>query len=481
MKTYQVNDVFTPASPAKVNFIERKLINTRIVRALQTKGKQVVIYGHSGSGKTSLIENKLKQVYSSHIKTNCMKGMTFESVMLDAFDQLCPYYLDESVEAEKNSVKGGIVANIKLIKVQLSGSSESSAQTKTKRVLPPQLTGSSLAKMIGEAGLCWVLEDFHKIKESDKEQLSQLMKVFMDHSDLYPDLKIIAVGAVNTARQVVQYDSEMRRRVSELKVPLMTEAEIHKIIEQGCNLLNITVDDDIYDEVWEHSNGVASICHQLCQLMCESEGLNETNTLGRKDDYVLDFSHMKYAQREYLEIESDTIKCAFDNAFKVKNSQEVLYIMAKMDTYDSDISKIYSASVHNEYSLKEPQIIKTLDSLCNEEFGELLKFDEDSHNYSFSDPFYKTFAQFLINESQDAQTSKKRMSDTERQQLLNQAFNSLVGTYQDAPSTASIPSSGTSQTTSSSQEDDISYDVDKDVLIATKEIRKFKRSENVVE
>ncbi|WP_135457012.1 ATP-binding protein [Vibrio echinoideorum] len=478
MKNYQVNDVFTPASPAKVNFIERKQINTRIVRALQTKGKQVVIYGHSGSGKTSLIENKLKQVYSSHIKTNCMKGMTFENVMLDAFDQLCPYYLDETVQIEKNSVKGTIVANIKLIKAQIGGNNDSSTQAKTKRVLPPQLTGSSLAKMIGEAGLCWVLEDFHKIQDSDKEQLSQLMKVFMDHSDVYPDLKIIAVGAVNTARQVVQYDSEMRRRVSELKVPLMNEKEIHKIIEQGCNLLNITVEPDIYDEVWNHSNGVASICHQLCQLMCESEGLTETNLLGRQDDYVLDYSHLKYAQREYLEIESDTIKRAFDNAFKVKNSQEVLYIMAKMDSYDADISKIVDASVLNEYSLKKTQLAKALDQLCTEEFGELLKFDEDSHNYSFSDPFYKTFAQFLIIESQDAHSSKKKLSDSERQQLLNQAFSSLVGTYQDAPRTTSIPSGDS--TTIVNDDLDPFEDEDDDVLIAAKEIRKLKRQEEVV-
>ncbi|EGQ8733599.1 ATP-binding protein [Vibrio parahaemolyticus] len=471
MKKYSVDDVFTPSSPARVNFIEREQINVRIVRALRTKGKQVVIYGHSGSGKTTLIENKLKQVYESHIKTNCMKGMTYDGILLNAFDQLSNYYLDETVLSDKEAIKAGITANIKVIKLQLGGNYENATQAKSKRMLPPQLTGPNLAKMIGEAGMCWVLEDFHKVADEDKDKLSQLMKVFMDHSEQYPNLKIIAVGAVNTARQVVQYDHEMRRRVAEIKVNLMSKKEIRKIMEQGGELLNITFSENLYDEVWEHSNGVASICHQLCQLMCEFEGLVETN-LYEKEDYRLDYEHMNYAQREYLEIESDTIKRAFDKAFKVNNSQEVLYIMSSKDTSGASLAEIVDAAVHNEFSVKKKALEKAIEELCKEEFGELLKFDEDSHKYSFSDPFYKTFAQFLIRESQDATGYKKRMSETERQALLNQAFNSLVGTYQEPLShLSSAPAAGTSI------EDDSRYDdYDEDVVKANRELRKLKKA-----
>ena len=47
----------------------------------------------------------------------------------------------------------------------------------------------------------------------------------MDKSADYPYLKIIALGAVNTGREVVEYDTEMRNRVSEIEVTLMKDPE----------------------------------------------------------------------------------------------------------------------------------------------------------------------------------------------------------------------------------------------------------------
>ena len=117
MKVHSVSDVFTPSSPARVNFVERNSINKRIVRALRSKGKQIVIYGHSGSGKTTLLENKLYQVYDKHIKTSCMKGMTFESVLLDAFDQLSAFYIDEEVKTEKKSLDSTVKLNFEISEI----------------------------------------------------------------------------------------------------------------------------------------------------------------------------------------------------------------------------------------------------------------------------------------------------------------------------------------------------------------------------
>lgn len=78
--------------------------------------------------------------------------------------------------------------------------------------------------------MCWVIEDFHKVEESEKMKLSQAMKIFMDCGTDYPELKIIALGAAQTARQVVEYDDEMRNRISEIEVLLMEDDEIHQII-----------------------------------------------------------------------------------------------------------------------------------------------------------------------------------------------------------------------------------------------------------
>ena len=87
---HTIHEVFTPTKPARLTFVERETINDKLVNGILTPGKQLIVYGHSGSGKSTLLVNKLHQLYENHITTRCMKGVTFEQIMLDAFDQLSP-------------------------------------------------------------------------------------------------------------------------------------------------------------------------------------------------------------------------------------------------------------------------------------------------------------------------------------------------------------------------------------------------------
>ncbi len=277
METFQLKDVFTPTKPARIAFIDREEINDKLVRALQMPGKQLIVYGHSGSGKTTLLANKLCQLYERHITTRCMKGMIFEQIMLDAFDQLEPFYTSEHNVAEKSEISSAITGNYFSIKCKINETAKTEQSKKEQRVLPPQLTPQALGKFLGSKKCCWVIEDFHKIDSEEKTKLAQLMKVFMDLSDEYSDLKIVAIGAVNTARQVVQYDDEMRNRVAEIHVALMTENEIENIVSKGEEALNIIFGNDFKSLIANYSNGLASVCHHLCLYMCEIVGINETS------------------------------------------------------------------------------------------------------------------------------------------------------------------------------------------------------------
>ncbi len=91
MNTYSVRDIFTPASPAVYTFIERYSLNSLLVDAIHTKGKQIVLYGHTGTGKSTLIINKLNQTYDGYIITRCTASDNFEKIILAAFDQLERY------------------------------------------------------------------------------------------------------------------------------------------------------------------------------------------------------------------------------------------------------------------------------------------------------------------------------------------------------------------------------------------------------
>lgn len=392
---YQTRDVFTPTKPARIAFVERDSVNDKLVNSLTTPGKQIVVYGHSGTGKTTLLVNKLTQLYERHITTRCMKSLKFDQLILDAFDQLAPFYTQEKQRVIKTTTGVDLGATYQFLQAKISNQSSEDSSEKQSRILPPQLTAQALGRFLGAQQACWVLEDFHKIDEGEKEKLSQLMKVFMDLSDEYPDLKIVALGAVDTARQVVDYDPEMRNRVAEIHVSLMTEHEIASIIEKGEQALNVRFSPDIKRLVARHTNGLASVCHHLCLNMCIAAGVSETVD---GPPVNLTREHCEHAVKTYVDEASDSIKSAFDKAVKQRrktqyaNANLIIEALSALSEGGAARSDIYARIRRNETKYPETNLKYLLPKLCTAEYGGILRFDSNSGLYSFADPIYRAYA-----------------------------------------------------------------------------------------
>lgn len=395
------SDVFTPTTPARLTFVEREEINNKLVNALNTPGKQIVVYGHSGSGKSTLLENKLHQTYEKHITSRCIKGLSFDHLMLNAFDQLAPFYDAERSVSNKKKVASSFSTEYMGIKAQIGTEREHEASLKQQRILPPQLTPQSLAMFLGEAGCCWVLEDFHKADPSEKTKLAQVMKVFMDMADEYRTLRIIAVGAVDTARQVIEADAEMKNRVSEILVPLMTGKETRQIIEKGELLLNFSVHRNVRSGIVDYSNGLAAVCHQLCLNICFAAGIFEA----LDEPKIIDTELLEKALESYFEEASDTLKSAFDRAFRKKgggkfeNGRLVLQALAEAnqegELHGELLGRIRAS--HTDYP--SSNLTHYLRELQRDERGALIRSDSSSGKYAFSDPVFRVYAMVLFQKS----------------------------------------------------------------------------------
>lgn len=391
---YSTREVFTPTKPARIAFVDRNEVNDRLVNALATPGKQIVVYGHSGTGKTTLLLNKLHQVYENHITTRCMKGMKFDQLVLDAFDQLAPFYVAETSKKKVSSHSVEISSSYAFISSKINASSVEEDFQRQVRILPPQLTPQALGKFIGAAKACWVLEDFHKIEDSEKHKLSQLMKVFMDMSDDYPDIKIVAVGAVDTARQVVEYDPEMRYRVAEIAVPLMTSEEIKEIIKKGEEALNIRIGSVIAELVSKHSNGLASVCHHLCLNMCDAASIQK-EVVG--DYYQMTDADFQAAVKIYVDEASDTIKSAFGKALKPRrrgenNAEIIIQAMSSFREEGAARFDLLKKIQNDRPNYPDHRLKSNLNKLCGPAYGQILRHDSNSSLYSFSDPIYRAYA-----------------------------------------------------------------------------------------
>lgn len=423
---HQLEDVFTPTSPAVVTYVDRYKndVNDRLVRALKLPGNQVVIYGHSGAGKSTLLENVLFRTYEKQIDTNCDETMTFEAVILDAFDQLKEFYVNEITNNKKKNIDVNAKAEYLVIKGQLGASLENSKGEKKIRALPPQLTSQSLGRLLGESGYCWILEDFHKVEKSEKVKLADMMKVFVNLSKKYKDLKVVALGAVNTAREVVNLNKEMRRRVSEIHVQLMSDEEIKSIVKKGCEALNLGIDDALQSDIAHHSSGLASICHRLCYIMCNEAYITETV----EEKVFFSYVDLQKALSEYMKDEEDTLLDAFDSALKLEKVEPTLRVLANQNQQGGHIDDLYAWAKDNSVRISKKKLESDLPKLMKEEYGELVKLEENSQKYSFLDPFYKSFALAYF-ENKDNQLIRSRKSHDEMLNLFNSAFKTVLEKY----------------------------------------------------
>jgi energy-coupling factor transporter ATP-binding protein EcfA2 len=396
-----VSKVFTPTTPAKLSFVERDAINDRLVDALTTPGKQVVVFGHSGSGKTTLLRYKLEQLYEGEITTRCTNSMTFDSIVLDAFDQLGAFYTVERSGSSTKKIGAEFKIEYQSIKAGMSRSVEVSKKETEKLILPPQLTAPTLARFLGVAGLCWVLEDFHKIAPSEKSKLAQMMKVFMDTAGEYPEVRTVAIGAVGTARQVIECDPEMRNRVAEIEVPLMTDDELREIICRGEDLLNVTFPAKVKIAIVKYSNGLASICHQICLNSCRAAGVFETCD----ETLKIDETHVEKGIVGYLEDASDTLKSTFDKALRVKkkgkfdNTRLIIKALVALGEDGATHADLLAEVKKTASTYSASNLNHFLTDLQKPDRGGVVRYDAASGRYSFSDPIYNVYARILFRDN----------------------------------------------------------------------------------
>ena len=392
---HSVHDVFTPTRPAaRLNYVARPALDNRLVDALRTPGKQLIVYGESGSGKSTLLRNKLQEVYEAHIKTQCSSAMSYDQLLLDAFDQLDQYYTRNTATQSSRSVTPSIAADFKAIRLGLNANLAKGASSTQERILPPQLTAQRLAIFLGELKMCWLIEDFHKIREDQKALFAQSLKIFSDMSDTYPEVKTITIGATETAREVVKYDSDMTKRVSELLVPLMTPSELELILSKGEELLNIDM-SAIKDDIVDYSVGMPSVCHQIALNVCLVKGIEvtqpERTSITRED--------LKPAVGRSVSELSDTIRAQFDavtaprTRTRFANARLILTVLA-----EGPISGMFLDDILIEIRKVEPRYPKANLSKYLREMaqgGSLLRLGVDG-KCRFSEPVYHTVAKATL-------------------------------------------------------------------------------------
>ena len=414
-KPFPIQKVFTPASSAELTFVRRASIERKFRSQFKISGRQMIVYGHSGSGKTTFLNRFFKEYKIDTITVHCDASMSFDQIILNAFDHLGVFYTQTGSFEETNGsiVSSGIEA--KGIKGEAEYATSQRVVSSFARLVNPQVTPQRLADVLGSANKVLVIEDFHKLSESEKKKLADMLKVFIDKANQYPSLKVICIGAVDTAREIVKLDNNLKQRVYECEIPLLTDAEIETIVERGCKLLNIEMSKDLVERIVHYSNQLGALAHQLSYDMCDSNGITKTQ-LRKKQ---LTGEHFVNAIEAYIDARSDSLMEIYDRAVKDPLGWYILRTFSNQPQSKMSLKVISKRVNTSDHPFTENEIVLKLAELCTAEIG-ILRSTFNSALFTVSDPFWGAFIKMRIAKEQADKAKAYKDSANRNLQLQNQ-------------------------------------------------------------
>lgn len=175
----------------------------RVIVALQTPGRGIIVEGPSGIGKTSCIKKAIEET-----------GLSDSCVFLSGRKQA-----DYSLINDLHSMKSiGVV----------------------------------------------IIDDFHRLPENSKQNITDFVKTLADEEDTTS--KVILIGINRAGQTLVEYAPDLLHRVETIRVGRTNVERIKTLIQLGERALNCTISilDEIAEES-EGSFAMAQVlCHEAC-------------------------------------------------------------------------------------------------------------------------------------------------------------------------------------------------------------------------
>ncbi|MEJ7569015.1 MAG: AAA family ATPase [Gaiellaceae bacterium] len=277
MAKLRPEDVFTPATPVRDDMFATRRhedLQDRVEAVLGERGRQVVLFGLTGVGKTSLIRYLCNQRKILYIRVEC--GGTFEEMAREALGRAVGEEEIERIkkttgEAEFGATVWGFITG----KVKVGQESE----IRTAKV--PR----NIAALVAEAFALLdyrvlFLDNFENVlgKSHEKETtraISEMLKLFSDRSiDAENDVKIVVAGIPTASEQLIRLDEATARRTAQIEVTRMPSEELDQILERGGEKLDLEFEGFARDQIVQYSDGFPYYTH-LYGLHCARRAIKD--------------------------------------------------------------------------------------------------------------------------------------------------------------------------------------------------------------
>ncbi|MBO1268028.1 TIR domain-containing protein [Arthrobacter cavernae] len=212
MTTYNVEEVFKRSGVPSITFVKPKEY-TRLLIALRSPGKGVVVEGPSKIGKTSSVMKVLSEIDAS------LPSSVMTLTARDPNDR-------DFISSIPSQTDLGIV----------------------------------------------IIDDFHRLDAAVRESISDFMKILADQERA--DIKIVIVGINKVGESLLAIAPDLAGRIEVVKLGVNPDEKVRELVKKGCEALNIEL--AAAESIVEASAGSFNIAQMICFEACISDDVVAT-------------------------------------------------------------------------------------------------------------------------------------------------------------------------------------------------------------
>lgn len=247
---------------------------------------------------------------------------------------------------------------------------------------------------MGEIGLV-VIDDFHRLDDSNKEKLSDFMKYLADYES--ENSKIVVLGINKAGHALISMAPDLRNRIDVIKFDKNSEEKIRELIVKGEATLKISI--NVKEDAVQNSQGSFHIAQMLCHEACLMAGV-----LNARDDsfeVTVSFETLKDRILEELRSSFFDLAKAFATGQQLKKSSRapylhILYWLATEDEWSINIQHLLAKNPKHKPSVGQVIDRGHLKDHLNKTpvLSEVIHFDPATNIISIEDP---KFAYYIRN------------------------------------------------------------------------------------
>lgn len=236
MEIYQLDEVFNEALVPQVTYVppaEAKQLKA----SLRTKGKHVTLVGASGSGKSTVAEKVVSDVFESDSDIHKFSGRLYPS------------------ETSILSILGNEFA-----------------EEPSQEAIEPWLKAFSIV----------MIDDVHHLTFEARQDLARMLKLWHEMG-----IKFFLIGIAKSSDQILGTDPELALRNDVHTLSTQSNEFLREVVSRGEGALNISFGDDFLSSAVPAAKGLPAIIQAICRIACVEGDVYETQEESRLLDIDL--------------------------------------------------------------------------------------------------------------------------------------------------------------------------------------------------